>query len=146
MASPGLRVVGHLVHLARLARLAAARLSPPATPGPGAHGLGDLTDERAQAPGVLQSGVHSRGFRIAERHRSRYKGYMSRMMIELYDALLAAGAPEDKARAAATAMAENSLATKADINRIERELLVLKWMTGLLLAGVASLVLESFFI
>lgn len=67
-------------------------------------------------------------------------------MTELYDALVAAGAPEDKARAAATAMAEDSLATKADINRVERELLVLKWMSGFLMAGMTSLILKNFFL
>ena len=36
------------------------------------------------------------------------------MVTELYDALRAAGAPEGKARAAAQAMSEESLATKAE--------------------------------
>ena len=66
------------------------------------------------------------------------------MMTELYDALRSAGAPEEKARAAAQAMSEESLATKTDIARIERELLVLKWMSGTSLTGVISLLLKSF--
>jgi len=66
------------------------------------------------------------------------------MMTELYDALRSAGAPEEKARAAAQAMSEESLATKSDIARIERELLVLKWMSGTSLTGVISLLLKSF--
>ena len=70
---------------------------------------------------------------------------MSMMVTELYDALRAAGAPEGKARAAAQAMSEESLATKADISRLERELLVVKWMTGGIVAGVISLLLKSFF-
>ena len=65
-------------------------------------------------------------------------------MTELYDALIAAGAPEEKARAAAQAMSEESLATKADIARLERELLVVKWMTSAIVAGVVSLVLKAF--
>jgi len=69
---------------------------------------------------------------------------MSMMMTELYDALRSAGAPEEKARAAAQAMSEESLATKSDIARIERELLVLKWMSGTSLTGVISLLLKSF--
>ena len=70
---------------------------------------------------------------------------MSMMMTELYDALRSAGAPEEKARAAAQAMSEQSLATKTDIARLERELLVLKWMSGAGVAGVTSLLLKSFF-
>ncbi len=69
---------------------------------------------------------------------------MSMMVTELYDALIAAGAPEEKARAAAQAMSEESLATKADIARLERELLVVKWMTSAIVAGVVSLLLKSF--
>ncbi len=69
---------------------------------------------------------------------------MSMMVTELYDALIAAGAPEEKARAAAQAMSEESLATKADIARLERELSVVKWMTGAIVAGVVSLLLKTF--
>ena len=69
---------------------------------------------------------------------------MSPMVTELYDALMAAGAPEEKARAAAQAMSEESLATKADIGRLERELSAVKWMTGAVVAGVVSLLLKSF--
>ena len=35
--------------------------------------------------------------------------------------------------------------SKADINRLERELLVLKWMVGLVLGGIITLVLKAFF-
>lgn len=51
---------------------------------------------------------------------------MSVMISELYDALLAAGAPEDKARKAAETLAgfENRFA------KIETDLTVLKWMAG----------------
>lgn len=85
------------------------------------------------------------------------------MVVELYDALVSAGAPEEKARSAAQAMSEESLATKADIAKleratradiaklerniakVERELSVVKWMTGAIIAGVFSLVIKSFF-
>lgn len=96
------------------------------------------------------------------------------MVVELYDALVSAGAPEEKARVAAQAMSEESLATKADIAhlqadiarleqvtkadiakleratsgdiaKVERELSVVKWMTGAIVAGVVSLVIKSFF-
>ena len=63
------------------------------------------------------------------------------MNAEMYDALIAAGAPEDKARAAATSLADYD----SRFARIEADLLVLKWMCGLLLAGVASLVMKAFF-
>lgn len=49
-----------------------------------------------------------------------YSRSMSTMVVELYDALVSAGAPEEKARGAAQAMSEESLATKADITRLEQ--------------------------
>ncbi len=54
---------------------------------------------------------------------------------------LLAGAPEDKARKAAEAIAsyENRF------SRIETDLLVLKWMTGTILGGVVALVIKAFF-
>ena len=65
---------------------------------------------------------------------------MATMISEVYDAFLAAAAPEDKARKAAEAIAsyENRF------SRIEADLLVLKWMTGTILGGVAALVIKSF--
>ncbi|GAB6043341.1 DUF1640 domain-containing protein [Endothiovibrio diazotrophicus] len=66
--------------------------------------------------------------------------------------LKAAGVPEMQAEAEAEALAEvfsdaleSQLATKADVARIERELLVLKWMIGLVISGIAALILKSFF-
>ncbi|MBI5184535.1 MAG: DUF1640 domain-containing protein [Nitrospinae bacterium] len=48
---------------------------------------------------------------------------------------------------------DSSLATKGDIasvkgdiGRLEKEILVLKWMTGFMLAGVLSLILKAFFV
>jgi hypothetical protein len=63
------------------------------------------------------------------------------MISEVYDAFIAAGAPEDKARKAAEAIAsyENRFA------RIDSDLAVLKWMTGTILAGVVALVIKTFF-
>ena len=60
---------------------------------------------------------------------------MSIMNAEMYDALIAAGAPEDKARAAAVAISEESLATKGDIARLERDLSIVKWMLALVIAA-----------
>jgi len=65
------------------------------------------------------------------------------MISEVYDAFLAAGAPEDKARKAAEAVAnyENRFA------RVDTDLAVLKWMTGTTLAGVVlALAIETFFV
>jgi hypothetical protein len=73
--------------------------------------------------------------------------------------LKAAGMPEPHAEALAEAqkaslseILDTTLATKGDVERIEREILLirneitlLKWMTGLMLAGVVSLVLKAFF-
>jgi len=40
---------------------------------------------------------------------------------------------------------DSQLATKTDINRLEREQLVLKWMVGLVLGGIVTLILKAFF-
>ena len=40
---------------------------------------------------------------------------------------------------------ETTLATKDDIDRLEKQIAVLKWMMGVLLAGVMSLVLNTIF-
>lgn len=62
------------------------------------------------------------------------------MISGVYDALREAGASEDKARAAAGALADYD----ARFNKIEADLLLLKWMTGFLLAGMLSLLIKSF--
>ena len=60
------------------------------------------------------------------------------------------GVPEAQAKAEALVIAfseamHTPLATKTDINRLERELLVVKWMVGLVLGGILTLILKSFF-
>ncbi len=40
---------------------------------------------------------------------------------------------------------EATLATKDDIHGLEKQIMVLKWMMGVMLAGVVSLVLKAFF-
>lgn len=52
---------------------------------------------------------------------------MATMISEVYDAFLASGAPEDKARKAAEAIA----AYKNRFNKIENDLNLLKWMNGI---------------
>ena len=66
--------------------------------------------------------------------------------------LRSAGVPEAQAKAEAEALAsafseamDSQLATRSDINRLERELLVLKWMVGLVLGGIVTLILKAFF-
>lgn len=62
---------------------------------------------------------------------------MTTMISEIYEAFLSAGVPEEKARKAAEALSAENLATKQDINRIEKELVeyrgrfnLLQWMIG----------------
>jgi len=68
---------------------------------------------------------------------------MARMIAEVYDALKSAGADEDKARAAATAVAGqlefdgrlDRIDTRLDriearVGKLETDLAVLKWMIG----------------
>ena len=47
-------------------------------------------------------------------------------------------------RADAQARSEESLATRADIVRLERELSVVKWMASAIVAGVVALLLKAF--
>ncbi len=65
---------------------------------------------------------------------------MSLMISEVYDAFIAVGAPEEKARKAAEAMTvhENRFA------KIESELAVLKWMMGFSLALLMAVALKLF--
>ncbi len=67
---------------------------------------------------------------------------MTTMIAEVYEAFIAAGTPQDKARAAAKAVADY----EARFARIETDLAVLKWMSGTIVAGVAALIIESFFV
>jgi len=62
------------------------------------------------------------------------------MLSKTYDAFIAAGTPEDKARAAAEELA----AYEARFVKIEQDLAVLKWMVGVVIAGVASLIVKAF--
>jgi len=78
--------------------------------------------------------------------------------------LTTSGMPENQAEAIAEAQKESlsqamdsSLATKSDLTSatskindklviLEKEVLVLKWMTGLILAGIVSLIMKAFFV
>ena len=65
---------------------------------------------------------------------------MAVMLSRTYDALLSAGAPEEKARAAAEELA----AYKTRFAKIDTDLAVLKWMVGVNLAASLSLVIKAF--
>ncbi|GAB1392043.1 hypothetical protein MASR1M60_02060 [Rhodocyclaceae bacterium] len=60
---------------------------------------------------------------------------MATMISEVYAAFRAAGVDEEHARKAAEALSNGALATKADVARVERELLVMKWMLGVVVAA-----------
>jgi hypothetical protein len=78
--------------------------------------------------------------------------------------LRAAGVSEQQAKAEAEALRDalsqaldTTLATKADVSaaknelkadiaKLDKEMAVLKWMVGLVIAGVAAQILKSFFI
>jgi len=66
---------------------------------------------------------------------------MATMISEVYDALMEAGASQEKARKAAEALANY----ETRFSRIDADLLLLKWMTGFIFAGVSGLVVKAFF-
>jgi hypothetical protein len=73
---------------------------------------------------------------------------MTMMVTEVYDALLAAGAPEDKAARAAQALAayDNRFnKVDADLIRVSSDLKLVQWMVGLVIAGVVALITKTFF-
>jgi hypothetical protein len=65
---------------------------------------------------------------------------MTTMVTELYDALIAAGAPEDKARKAAEAVADYD----RQFADIRGDLKLLKWMATANFAGVVAIILKLF--
>lgn len=77
---------------------------------------------------------------------------MTTMLSEVYDALIEAGASQEKARKAAEAVAgyENRFArieSKMDTEfaLVRGELTLMKWMIGLVLGGITVLILRAFF-
>lgn len=72
--------------------------------------------------------------------------------LKFVEKLKAAGVPDAQAKAEAEALVsafseamDAQLATKTDIGRVERELLVIKWMMGLVLGGIVALIMRTFF-
>ena len=72
-----------------------------------------------------------------EAYDRRGEDSLTTMIAELYDAPIAAGAPEDKARKASEAMA----AYESRFAKIDIELSVIKWMVGFNLAATVALLL-----
>lgn len=71
--------------------------------------------------------------------------------LELVDKLKTAGIPQEQAEAVVRVIAEaqNRLVTKDDLeialSPLKTDLAVLKWMMGILIAGVLSIMLKTFF-
>jgi len=71
--------------------------------------------------------------------------------LELVDKLKSAGIPQEQAEAVVRVIAEaqNRLVTKDDLeislSPLKTDMAVIKWMMGILIAGVLSLVLKTFF-
>ena len=77
---------------------------------------------------------------------------MSTMITEVYTAFKKAGVPEEDAVRAAEALSNVQTASKADIAhvredmvKLEKELIVIKGMVGLVLSGIIALILKTFF-
>lgn len=64
---------------------------------------------------------------------------MSKAVIEVYEALKVAGVPEDKATAAAKAVAD--VGQEDRLSRIEGDMKVIKWMLGVVIAMNIGIVL-----
>jgi len=72
---------------------------------------------------------------------------MTTLIAELYDALREAGASEDKARKAAESVAayeSRFAAFDVKLTEVKGEIVLVKWMLGVVLAGVLSLVVKAF--
>lgn len=65
---------------------------------------------------------------------------MATMISEVYDAFISAGAPDEKARKAAEAIANY----ERDIAGMRTDLAVLKWMVGFSLVTTVPLLIKSF--
>jgi hypothetical protein len=68
------------------------------------------------------------------------------MLSEVYDALVAAGAPDDEARAAAIAVSEEQLVAKEDLSEIMYGLKILKWVLGIVIFVTVVPALKALFL
>lgn len=76
---------------------------------------------------------------------------MSTMISEVYEAFRTVGVPEEQAVKAASALMAESTATKADIAKLEKELLaingkitLIQWMLGVVIAATVIPLLKPF--
>ena len=72
--------------------------------------------------------------------------------LKFVEKLRAGGVPEEQAKAEAEALVtafsealDSQLPTKTDVNRLARELIVIKWMVGLVLGVTLALILQVIF-
>ena len=71
---------------------------------------------------------------------------MTTMIVELYEALKAAGAPEEKAQAAAKALADHDRRfdqIDGKLAALEAQITMVKWISGATFAGVLALILRT---
>ncbi|MDD2863224.1 MAG: hypothetical protein PHC99_00680 [Methylococcales bacterium] len=79
---------------------------------------------------------------------------MAAVMFDTYkfvDKLEKAGVAPEQAKAEVEALSaalsealDSQLTTKSDLNKLEKELIVLKWMVGLVLGGIVTLIMKAF--
>ena len=68
---------------------------------------------------------------------------MTAMISEVHSAFRTAGVPEEEARKAAEALSAENLAIKNNIADVKRELTVVKWMLGIVIAAQVLPLLRS---
>ena len=124
--------------------------------GPAPPRAVDLGDRAAPPPGALLQRLSraATAASLVKPPARRHIPAMTAMIVELYEALRAAGAPEDKAQAAAKAMADHErrfdhvdteLATiRGEIKALEGQVIMVKWITGATFAGILALILRTF--
>jgi hypothetical protein len=72
---------------------------------------------------------------------------MTTTIVEIYEALRSAGAPEDNAQAAATALARHEQRfdrVDGKLAALEAQVTMVKWITSATFAGVLALIIRAF--
>ena len=76
---------------------------------------------------------------------------MKAVVFEIYDALKSVGVPDEKSQSVTRAMDQHSSLTRGDIRgiekelvRIDKELIVIKWMLGIVIAAVVLPLFKGF--
>ncbi len=68
---------------------------------------------------------------------------MTTMISEVYTVFRKAGVSEEDAKSAAEALSAESLATKDEIRKLDKELPIIKWMVGLVIAIEVTPILRT---